>query len=424
MNLGILIERMQELPQKVRNALLKCLRFAEKSEGTPSGSVLVAVYLLEFLGIPKHIDEIFAQENTPICELKKEYKSNLKKAMSPPMPSPGLIIALLIADMVACPKNLIRISNVEKMAERWNTGPLLGIAPFLLNDDRLLRMLSILGKDVSTLVETLHLIVVHVATKFEIPLNRFFVDTTVLQLDGQFGNAKKVTPGRGKDSFSQLVVGLTIAAGSRLPINFGVNPGNTFDAHTLPSAIESINRVAEPGAVEVFMDRIFATPENVHTLHQYQEKREIYWTSPLKTGLAGEKFRKLVAEIWDTQGWLPIKYRSAQEIHNKIESPMTAYETTWTVTYELKPEKIEGKRRPKGSIQRFKYPVRLVVYRHAGRAEKEKQARLEKRKQLEQLLQGFQKKLNKRNLITIESCQESLKKLLNGFHTVKSFVRV
>lgn len=47
-----------------------------------------------------------------------------------------MILSLIVADMIACPRHITRTYKFQEMAERWQTGPLLGIEPSLLNDDR------------------------------------------------------------------------------------------------------------------------------------------------------------------------------------------------------------------------------------------------------------------------------------------------
>lgn len=96
-----------------------------------------------------------------------------------------------------------------------------------------------------------------VSDRFGIRLSRFFVDGSILQLDGVFAQACKVCPGRGKDSLSQLVTSLVAASGSRLPVSFDVLPGGTNDSTTLPKALAAMDRVAGPGPIEWIADRIF-----------------------------------------------------------------------------------------------------------------------------------------------------------------------
>lgn len=111
--------------------------------------------------------------------------------------------------------------------------------------------------------EVLFNLIIAVGKKAGIPLNKFMLDTTLLELDGKFKDAEKVVPGRGKNSFAQLIVSLVIAAGSRLPVGFGVLAGNTSDATTLPGVYEAVNRIADEGAVEFLINRIYPTPSNV-----------------------------------------------------------------------------------------------------------------------------------------------------------------
>lgn len=420
MNMAVMFEKVAQLPQRVQKEFLKQWKIATTNQTVSAGSVLVAMYTLEFLGVPAYIDRLFNATPTPLKELCQAYRSSRRHNGAIPMPSPGIIISLLIADMVACPKDLVRFYRLQELAKRWKTGSLLGIAPHLLNDDRLLRLLSALGKDPKAIQDMVQMIAVDVSRRFEIPMQRFFLDTTVLQLDGDFAEAEKVQPGRGQETFHQLVVGLTTAAGSRIPINFSVNAGNTHDASTLPDAIAAIDRVASTGPVEIFMDRIFPTPENV--LHMQSQERTVYWCSPLKTGLAKKTFRSLVRRIWDENGFFPIPYRSSKEKNGPPQ--LQAYETEWTLKEEIKPPIPEGAtRRPRNSIKKIEIPARCVIYRHEAKAMQEEERRQIQRDELEKDLRKLTEKLNKRNLQTLEACEKKLKQLLSVYPLAKPFIQ-
>lgn len=95
--------------------------------------------------------------------------------------------------MVARLRYLTPAYKFEEMAEQWCTGPLLGIAPSLLNDDRIGRVLSALGANTETMEEVLFKLVMEAGKKAGIPLNKFMLDTTVLKLDGKFKDAGKGT---------------------------------------------------------------------------------------------------------------------------------------------------------------------------------------------------------------------------------------
>jgi transposase len=186
-------------------------------------------------------------------------------------------------------------------------------------------------------------------------------------------NAPKVVPGRGMDSFSQLIVSLVVASGSRLPpVGFSVLAGNTSDSTTLPGIYDTVNRIADEGAVEFLMNRIYPTPSNILFLKEHQDERMVYWVSPLKIGLSEKRVRELIDEAYSDGKWKLISYRSTKEINAKIEPPLTAFETTWTLKEEIKSELEPGqKRRPRGSVQIVEIEVRCVFYRHELNAEME-----------------------------------------------------
>lgn len=118
--------------------------------------------------------------------------------------------------------------------------------------------------------------------KAGIPLSKFIIDTTLLELDGTFKDAAKVTTGRGSNSLSQLIVSLVIASGSRLPVGFGVLAGNTNDSTTLLEVYKTVKGIADDGAVEFIMDRIYSTTSNILFLKEHQDERMVYWISPRK----------------------------------------------------------------------------------------------------------------------------------------------
>jgi len=192
------------------------------------------------------------EEHTSLEYLKQEMAAGRKQ-----IPSSGILIGLLVADMLAYPKRIARVYEVQTLAKAWHTDELLGIDPNLLNDNRLLRALSKLGECPSAMRDILQGLTLDVSDQFKIRLSRFYVDGSILQLDGVFAQASKVRPGRGQDSLSQLVTSLVAASGSKLSVSFDVLPGGTNDSTTLPKALAAMDRVAPPGPIEWIADRIF-----------------------------------------------------------------------------------------------------------------------------------------------------------------------
>lgn len=423
MELGSLVKKIMCLPDLSREKLLSCIKLSNTSKASPAGAVLVVMHLLESLGLCRKIDDILEEGTTSIAYLKQQYKRSIQKGTLPPIPSSGVILCLLVADMVARPKHIIRIYQVEEMASKWKTATTLGICPSLLNDDRILRAMSALGTTGESMKQVLCQLSIETAKRFHIPLNRFFLDTTLLELDGIFAQAAKVSPGRGNRSFSQLVMSLAVASGSRLPVAFGVYSGNTFDAHVLPDAFHAIQQVASPAPIELVMDRIFPTPENL--LFLQNQSHECLWLSPLKTNLAGKPFRDLVLDIEENHRWQPISYRSQKEIQAKQTPQISMYETDWTLVHVEKPPLAEGQtRREKNSIKRTTISVRCVVYRHANKAKQESERRRKKQQELDLALKELKTKLNKRNLTQAVACEKAVKKLCESHAMVKKFVKI
>ena len=418
MELGAIFEHIQRLPKQAQAELLGGLKLTD-AKYTPAGAILTAMYLLTALGILRRIDRVLGEEHTSLDYLKNEMAVGRKQ-----VPSSGILIGLLVADMLAYPKRIARVYEVQTLAKAWHTDKLLGIDPDLLNDDRLLRTLSKLGVNPSDMGDILQGTTLDVSEQFKIRLSRFFVDGSVLQLDGVFAQASKVCPGRGQDSLSQLVASLVVASGSRLPVSFDVLPGGTNDSTTLPKALVAMDRVAPPGPIEWIADRIFPTAKNILYL-QNQKQREYRFIAPLKTGVSEKRFRELVDQAWDQEQWKTIHYRSAEETRKNRERSYQAYETEWTLTDIEKPELPPGQtRRPKGSIIYHEVTVRCAVYRHGYKADQELQNRKNQRVACEAALEEFSKKLNKRNLQTLPECEQAGVRLLKEFPKVKPFVNL
>ncbi len=422
--LGLVFETiMGQLPAEAKTELLSELNVLEKTEAAPAGAILIGMYILEYVGFPRYVDTILGEKHTTIEQLKELWK-NRDKSEEPPMPSPGIILSLMVADMIACPRNITPTYKFEENAEEWRTGPLLGIEPCILNDDRIGRAMSAIGAEPQNLQEILFKMMVDTAKKAGIPLNKFIMDTTVLELDGKFKDAPKVVPGRGMNSLSQLIVSLVIASGSRIPVAFDVLAGSTSDSSTLPHIYERVDKVADDGPVEFLMDRIYPTPSNILFLEERKDERMVYWVSPLKTGLSVKRVREEIDVAYRKRKWKPMKYRSTKEVKAKIEPPLSAFETTWTLTEKIKPDLKPGQtRRPRGSIETKEIEVRCVFYRHEQNANREKELREFKINQLEKALQDFSSKLNKRKYRELKYCHKKLLDMLKPFAGVKKFLQ-
>ncbi len=422
-DMGIIYESaIKLLPRKQQKILFKTIGNTKYPEASPAGATLMGMYILEYLQFPQYIDELLGETNTTLTVLRRHYHTK-EKSDDPMKPSTGVVLSLLVADMLARPRNITPAYKFEEMAEKWRTGPLLGILPSMLNDDRIGRAMSLIGVNTEAMEEILFKLIVAAAQKATIPLNSFMLDTTVLELDGKFKAAEKVMPGRGKNSFAQLIVSLIIASGSRIPVGFGVHAGNTSDASTLPHAFETANRIADDGAIDFMMDRAYPTPSNILFLKEREAERMVYWVSPLKMGPSMKKVKGKIDEAYRKEKWQPITYRSSKEKKANVAYPLRCFEETWTLEEKIKPPLEPGqKRRPKGSIQTIQIDVRSVFYRHELQAERDRKNREQKLKQLEKALEVYIKKLNKRKYQKLDYCQKKLNELFKKYAGMKPFL--
>ena len=153
---GAIIQAARKLiPQEAQDELIMQLENADTIEASPAGAILVGMYILEYVGFSRYVDELLGEEHTTIEQLKNRY-GNRAPFEKPMIPSTGIILSLMVADMIACPRNITPAYKFEEMAKQWRTGPLLGIEPSLLNDDRIGRAMSAIGANPQNLQEVLY----------------------------------------------------------------------------------------------------------------------------------------------------------------------------------------------------------------------------------------------------------------------------
>ena len=126
MELGAIFEYIQQLPKQAQTALLRKLKLSD-AKNMPAGAVLVAMQLLTVLGVLRRIDLVLGEEHTSLEYLKQEMAAGRTQ-----IPSSGILIGLLVADMLAYPKRIARVYEVQTLAKAWHTDKLLGIDPDLL----------------------------------------------------------------------------------------------------------------------------------------------------------------------------------------------------------------------------------------------------------------------------------------------------
>lgn len=421
-----ILEIVMELPKEAMmgfKRLISTTKDNNQDTSTPAGAPLMGMDLLEKLGIPQIIDEVLGEPHTPLSLLKRNKEKEEKNRVNP---STGIVLAVLIADMISKPREVTRIYKIRDIAEKWHFFEILGIDPSKLNDDKILRSLGKVGLRGEIMNEILMKLTLKTGEEFDIPLDRVLLDSTVMELTGEFEKVTKIQPGRSLNAISQLITSLLVASNSKIPIGGFVFPGNTNDATTLPAAVDIINeiipKVKQNSCVELIMDRIYITAKNVLFMRD-NKKIKINWLGPLKSGLSEKKFRDLVSKGYEEKWWNKIEYRSKKEIERNEEPCLESFEARWVMTDKVKPELEDGqKRRPKGSIKNIEAEVRCIVYRDAKTAALEKANRAKRKDKLELELKDFSTKINKRNLKELKDCETRLDKVLMRYASLQECI--
>ena len=97
MDLGAIIQRIQQLPAQAQAILLRSLKLSD-IEYTPAGAVLVAIQLLCLLDIPRTIDQLLGEEHTSVEALKADYDRGKR-----PVPSTGMVWYCLFLSPICWP---------------------------------------------------------------------------------------------------------------------------------------------------------------------------------------------------------------------------------------------------------------------------------------------------------------------------------
>jgi len=122
--IGAIIKSAQNLiPPEVQADLISQLGTSETLDASPAGAILMGMYVLEYVGFPRYVDELTGEEHTSIGQLR-EHNRNRLLGEKPMVPSTGIILSLMVADMIACPRDITRTYKIEEMAKQWYTGPL------------------------------------------------------------------------------------------------------------------------------------------------------------------------------------------------------------------------------------------------------------------------------------------------------------
>lgn len=405
MDLHPVLEQLLKLSPEVLNKILPELKINNPRANT-AGAVLIGVFLARKLGIGKMIDSLVGDEYVTYEHLREESESGVK-----PRISTGLACEVLIGDMLGSYQDLTRLYKFEEACENWQVSKILGIPPEKFNDDKMGRALDAIGKDLSLMVDVLHGMALSTSQQYNIPLKRFYNDTSSIPVKGVMEDNNKVQYGYGGiPGLKQLVLNLTISAGASLPVTAVTDPGNVQGGTTFERTFEQVQKITGGNPFEIIIDRGILTHENMHLMLGSKRSQFI---GPLKDELS----RSWVLEQLNKAGedaFFPISYRSKQEIQKNSLPHYQALETEYTFSVDIEPRKKGGPRRKKGERKIATHQVRAVIYRDLDKKNKDAKRRQEQIQRTQQALSDLNGKLNKRNLTTVEACQKEVAKIFKG----------
>ncbi len=157
----------------------------------------------------------------------------------------GQVIEALVANRLTSPTPLVR---VEDWARAWAVTEVLGLAPEVLNDDRIGRALDKVAPHLETIVGSIGLKAV---TTFGIDVSRIHWDMTSISLFGAYEHKAedfaKPRYGHPKDrrpDLLQVQTGLGVTGDGGVPIHHSVYDGGAGEVAQVVPAMEALRKIA------------------------------------------------------------------------------------------------------------------------------------------------------------------------------------
>lgn len=153
----------------------------------------------------------------------------------------GRVIEALIANRLTSPQPLV---HVEDWAERWAVEEVFGVAPSLLNDDRIGRALDAIAPHLEGIVGSIG---AQAISAFGLDVSRLHWDMTSISLRGAYDTPDEdfaqPSYGHPKDrrpDLKQIQTGLAVTGDGGVPILHGAYDGNAGEVNQVVAAMESL----------------------------------------------------------------------------------------------------------------------------------------------------------------------------------------
>jgi transposase len=423
MDLQPVMEQLAKLPPNKLMKILPELR-VEVPKANPSGAVLIGVFLARSIGIGKIIDDLLGEEYVTYEHLREDATNGFNARVST-----GLACEIMIGDMLGRNQHLTRLYKFEEACDNWQVEKILGIPAQKFNDDKMGRALDAIRADEKIMADVLQGVVLSASKTFNIPLNRFYNDTSSVPVSGVMEGNDKVQYGYGGiHDLKQLVLNLTISDVASLPITSAIDPGNVQGGTTFGRSFQKVKEVTDNQEFEMIIDRGILTQDNMHLILSDSNGKG-FFIGPLKEDLSKNWVLTQLNRAKEDD-FTPISYRSKKEIERDLPLRYIAFETEYTFTVELEPRKKDKKpkkdkqRRKKGERKFATYTVRAVIYCDLQKKQKDELRRQERIIRTENALIELNGKFNKRSLTTVDACKQAVEKIFKGHPEMRRLFNV
>ena len=161
--------------------------------------------------------------------------------------SHGQVIEALIANRLTSPTPMI---HVGRWARHFAVAPVLGLAPDVLNDDRIARALDALAPVLEAVTGTVGAAAI---SRFGIEVSQLHWDMTSISLYGRYPTVEEAYPqpkfGHPKDrrpDLKQIQAGIATTADGAVPVYFTPYSGGAGEVSQVVAAMEALRRLAGP----------------------------------------------------------------------------------------------------------------------------------------------------------------------------------
>jgi transposase len=280
----------------------------------------------------------------------------------------GQVVEALVANRLTSPSPLVR---VEDWAREWAVAEVFGIAPSMLNDDRVGRALDALAPRVDQVVGSVG---ARAVTTFGIDIARLHWDMTSISLYGDYDDPDEgfVTPAYGhpKDrrvDLKQVQTGIAVTGDGGIPVLARPYDGNAAEVSQVVEAMTALRRLADERSFLLVGDSKLVSYPNLAAMH----RAGVRFIAPASKAY-------VPAQVLAAQDWAsatPVAYLAARDRAKRADQRGSYRVVEDTMTLSGKPKRTRDPA-PTLRLRRvFVWSSADAAAAHASRAKKLDRAR-------------------------------------------------